>query len=223
MKTDAEIQKDVIEQLKWEPLLNTAEIGVSVKKGIVTLSGQLDSYLKKLTAERSAKKVNGVLAVAEDIQVGMSPENRKTDTEIAEAVLNALKWHTAVTENKIKIKVENGIVTLEGEVEWLYQRSNAASAIESLVGVKAINNWIVVKPKATAENVKQKINAALIRYATIDASKIFVTVIDNKVILEGTVRSFKEKEDAENAALSAPGVSSVENRIQIAQTVYAID
>ena len=120
MKSDIQIQKDVMEELKWEPFLNSSEIGVAVKNGIVTLSGQVDSFSKKLAAERTAKKVAGVKAVAEDIQIGVSPAYKKTDTEIAEAVLNALKWHSAVQEEKIKIKLENGNVTLEGEVCLLY-------------------------------------------------------------------------------------------------------
>ncbi|HEY5392708.1 MAG TPA: BON domain-containing protein, partial [Hanamia sp.] len=134
MKTDYQIQEDVMEELKWQPFLNASEIGVAVKNGIVTLSGHVDSYSKKLAAENAAKKVAGVKAVAEEIEVGISPSYNKTDAEIAEAVLNALKWHTAVQEDKIKIKVEDGYVKLEGEVEWEYQRTMAKTAIENLAG-----------------------------------------------------------------------------------------
>ena len=132
MKSDNQIQKDVMDELKWEPYLNASDIGVSVKNGIVTLSGQVDTYSKKIAAEKAPKRVAGVKAVAEDIQVGVSPVYSKTDTEIAQAVLNALKWHSAVQEEKIKIKVENGNVKLEGEVEWEYQRNNVKTAIENL-------------------------------------------------------------------------------------------
>src|SRR5688572_28588336 len=150
MKSDPQIQKDVMEQLRWEPFLNASQIGVSVKNGIVTLSGQVDSYSKKLTAENAAKKIAGVKAIAEDIQIGVSPSFNKTDAEIAEAVLNALKWHSSVQEEKIKIKVENGNVKLEGEVDWEYQRTSAKSSIENLVGVRSVTNLITLKPKVTA-------------------------------------------------------------------------
>ena len=171
MKTDSQIQKDVMAQLKWEPFLNASEIGVAVKNGIVTLSGQVDSYLKKIAAEDAAKKIAGVKAIAEDIQIGVSPSNKKTDTEIAEAVVNALKWHTAVQEEKIKIKVENGLVRLEGEVEWEYQKTNAKSAVANLAGVNGVINLIVVKPKIVSSAIEKRINEAFHRSATIDSSK----------------------------------------------------
>ena len=135
MKNDAQIQKDLMAQLNWEPILNAEQIGVSVKDGIVTLTGIVDSYTQKITAERAAKKVSGVKAVAEDIQVGPSSVYNRTDSEIAEAILSALKWHAAVMEGQIKIKVEKGVVTLDGKVEWDYQRSAAKSAIENLTGI----------------------------------------------------------------------------------------
>lgn len=156
-----------MEQLKWEPFLKVSEIGVAVKNGIVTLSGQVDSYSKKLAAENAAKKIAGVKAIAEDIQIGVSPAYNKTDTEIAEAVLNALKWHTAVQEEKIKIKVENGNVRLDGEVEWEYQRNNVKAAIENLTGVCSVINFITVKPKITPSEIQQKISAAFHRSATV--------------------------------------------------------
>ena len=221
MKTDSHIQKDVIAELNWHPALNAAQIGVAVHESVVTLTGIVDTYTKKLAAEQAAKKVSGVKAVAEDIQVGPSPVYRKTDTEIAEAVLNALKWHTAVVEDKIKIKVENGFVTLEGEVEWEYQRTAAKSAIQNLAGIRMIYNLISVKPRITVSDLKSKINAALHRNAQMDANSIRVEVSGNKVILSGTVYSIKEKEDAGSAAWMAPGVGSVENRIMIHYPEYA--
>jgi osmotically-inducible protein OsmY len=221
MKSDTLIQKDVMAELNWQPILNAARIGVTVHEGVVTLTGIVDSYTMKITAENAAKKVSGVKAVAEDIQVGPSPDYNKTDTEIAEAVLNALKWHTAVKEDRIRIKVEKGLVILEGEVEWEYQRSAAKSAIENLAGIKLIYNFISVKPRVTVSDLKSKINAALHRSAQIDANSINVEISGSKVILSGTVYSIKEKEDADSAAWMAPGVSSVENRIAIHFPEYA--
>jgi osmotically-inducible protein OsmY len=223
MKSDLQIQRDVMDELKWEPYLNASQIGVAVNNGIVTLSGQVDSYSKKLSAEKAAKRVSGVKAIAEDIQIGVSPAFRKTDTEIAEAILGALKWHSALQEEKIKIKVEDGIVKLEGEVEWEYQRNNAKVAIENLTGVRSVINLITVKPKISPTDIQQKISAAFHRSATIDAEKIQSEVIGNKVTLRGKVRSFAEKEDAENAAWAAPGITSVENKLQIEVPEYAFE
>jgi osmotically-inducible protein OsmY len=221
MKTDFQIQKDVTEELRWEPFLSSSEIGVAVKNGIVTLSGQVDSYSKKITAEKAAKRVSGVKAVAEDIQVGISPGFFKTDTEIAEAVLNALRWNSAVQDEKIKIKVEDGNVKLEGEVEWEFQRSSIRTAIENLAGVRSVINLINVKPRITPSEIQQKIKAAFQRSATIDAGKIAAEVFGSKVILRGHVRSFAEKEDAEVAAWNAPGITNVESKLEIEEPEYA--
>lgn len=220
MKSDYQIQEDVMEELKWQPFLKASEIGVAVKNGVVTLSGHVDSYSKKVAAENAAKKVVGVKAVAEEIEVGISPSHRKTDAEIAEAVLNALKWHNAVQEEKIKIKVEDGYVKLEGEVEWDYQRTMAKTAIENLAGVRFVTNLITVKPKISSSDIQKKINAAFHRSASIDSSKIETEVDGSKVTLKGTVRSLAEKEDAENAAWFAPGVTNVINKIVIEVPEY---
>jgi osmotically-inducible protein OsmY len=154
MKTDAQIQKDVLDQLKGEPFLDASEIGVAVKNGIVTLSGIVDSYSKKIVAEKVAKKIAGVRALAVEIQVGLSPNYRKTDTEIAEGVANALRWHTMIPDQKISISVENGSVKMEGEVDWDYQRRQASKAIQDLVGVRSVTNLIKVKDKLTTLDIQ---------------------------------------------------------------------
>lgn len=220
MKTDSEIQKNVMEELKYEPLLNSTEIGVAVKNGIVTLSGTVDLFNKKKAAERAAKRVLGVKAVAEDIVVRISALGKRTDTEIAEAVVNALKWHSSVPDDKIKIKVEEGWVTLEGDVEWQFQRNSAKYVIENLHGVVGISNNIVVTSKVTADDIKRKILAAYHRSATIDADKVNIEVTGNKVTLSGKVRSYAELKDAEAAAWLAPGINKVENRLEVDTAVF---
>lgn len=221
MRSDIQIQEDVIEQLKWEPFLNSAEIGVAVKNGIVTLSGIVDTYSKKITAEDAAKKIAGVKAVAENIQVGISPAYRKTDAEIADAVLFALKWNANIPNDRIKVKVEDGVVSLEGELEWEFQRSEARHAVERLAGVRSLNNLIKISPTLKPDNIKEKITAAFIRTATIDSEKIKVEIVDSKVVLKGTVRSMAEHDDAENAAWAAPGVTLVENDLVLEEEQLA--
>ena len=215
MRTDIEIQQSVINQLKWEPFLKSSQIGVAVKDGVVTLSGQVDSLAQKLHAERAVFKVAGVRALAEDIQLGVSPTANKTDSEIAASVLSALTWHSAVPQDLIRIKVEEGIVTLEGEVEWAFQRNSAKSAVSRLLGVRHVNDLITIAPKVFITDVKSKISAALHRSASIDAEKISAEVDGNRVVLRGKVRSYAEKEDAEEAVWCAPGVTKVESYLEI--------
>jgi len=215
MKNDTQIQTDVQNQLKWEPEMNAAQIGVAVNNGIVTLSGIVDTYPKKVTAERITNNVIGVKAVALDIQVGISPVNRKSDTEIAEACVNALRWDSSVPDDKIKVRVENGTVSIDGAVEWGYQRLAAKNAIMKLTGVKGVNNMVVVKQKPSSIDIKQRIRQSFITTAGHEADNIRLEVLGSKVVLRGSVKSHYEKEEAENTAWATPGVNEVENKIEV--------
>jgi osmotically-inducible protein OsmY len=215
MKRDSEIQKDVMDELNWEPLLNAHEIGVAVKDGIVTLSGRVDTYTKKLKAEEAAKRIIGVTAVVVDIDVTIASFGKKSDVDIAEAAIAALKWNVDVPKEKIKVTVEDGWITLEGEVDWEYQKSAAKRAVHSLTSVKGVINNIKVVSLIAPKDVKNKIFAAFHRSATVDAERISILTEGSKVILSGKVRSYVEKRDAENAAWLAPGVNKVENNLAI--------
>ncbi|RYF87971.1 MAG: BON domain-containing protein [Chitinophagaceae bacterium] len=223
MKTDLDVQRDVINELKWEPLLKAAGIGVAVKNGVVTLSGKVSSYAQKLAAEKAAKRVAEVKAVAEDIEVGLLSDSARTDTELAEAILQTLKWNCEIEEDKIKVKVEDGRVYLEGQVEWDYQKQVTERAIEHLTGVKKVYNYITIKPKVPAEDLKERIIASLIRSATVDSERVMVDVSGGTATLHGVVRSFAEKEDAEKAAWSAPGITTVESLLIIESPSYVFD
>jgi osmotically-inducible protein OsmY len=214
-RTDAQIQADVLAELKWEPRVQPNEIGVIVKDGIVTLTGWVDSYTKRWAAEDAAHRVKGVKAVANDIEVRLSTEDEKTDQDIAKAVVHALEWDAFIPIDKLDVTVSKGWVTLKGEVEWQYQKQDAERVVRRIQGVKGVSNLIVVKPKATPQDLKKRIEEALVRSAELDAQRITVEVDGSKVILKGTVRSWAEREEAERQAWAAPGVTAVDNRITI--------
>lgn len=216
MKTDAQIKRDVEDELIWEPSIDEARIGVSVEEGVVTLSGEVDSYAIKLAVEKATKRVKGVKAVAEDIIVNYGMEAEKSDTEIAKAVVHALKWHASVPEESIIPKVENGWVYLSGMVRWGYQKESAKNAIKELSGVKGVINSVTISQDGVqTQDIKKSIKAAFSRSAELEARGIQVSAQGHVVTLEGTVHSLKEKEEAERTAFNAPGVYEVKNYLTV--------
>ncbi len=214
-RTDEDIQRDVLAELKWEPRVRPNEIGVAVTDGVVTLTGWVDSYTKRWAADEAAHRVRGVKAVANDIEVRLPGDAERTDADVAAAAVRMLEWNAVVPRDKIDITVSKGYVTLKGEVEWQYQRDEAERVIRNLRGVRAVANLITVKPRLTPLGLKEKIEDALLRSAKMDAQRITVEVQGSKVILKGRVRTWMERQEAEQVAWSAPGVESVENRITI--------
>jgi osmotically-inducible protein OsmY len=215
-RTDAQIQSDVLAEMKWEPRVQPNEIGVAVNNGVVTLTGWVDSYAKKWAAEDAAHRVRGVKAVANDIEVRLSSSAQRTDSDLAAAVIQALECDAFVTTDKLDVTVSKGWVTLKGDVEWRYQKEDAERVVRRLAGVVGVTNLITVKPRVTPSELKEKIEKALLRSAETDAQRITVDVDGDAVILKGSVRSWAERQAAERAAWAAPGVASVDNRITIA-------
>jgi len=215
IRTDEEIRSEVIEELKWDRRIQSNEIGVAVKDGIVTLTGWVYSYLKKIAAEEAALRVPSVKAVANDIEVRLPAFPEHTDADIAAAVLNALRWDAAIPTDKVNVTVSEGWVTLKGEIDYYFQKIDAERAVRRITGVKGVTNLITVKPHTLPSDLKQSIEKALIRNAQTDAKHITVEVQDSKIILRGTVRSYAEKQAAEDTAWSAPGVTEVDNRIVV--------
>ena len=215
-RTDEEIQRDVIAELRWDARVKPNEIGVQVKGGVVTLTGWVDSYMKKWAAEEAAHRVKGVKAVANDVEVRLPGDSQRTDADIAAAVVQALESDASMRLEKLDVTVAKGWVTLQGEVEWQYQKEDAERVVRRITGVKGVTNLIAVKPRVTPSELQKKIEDALVRNAATDAERIQIEVQGSKVILKGTVRSWAERQEAERVAWSAPGVTQVENRITVA-------
>jgi osmotically-inducible protein OsmY len=217
IRSDEQIQRDVLDELKWDARVQPNEIGVAVKDGIVALTGWVDSFAKKWVAERAAHRVHGVMAVVNDIEVRLPGWAERSDEDLALAATRALEWDTLVPMENVELTVSKGTVTLRGEVEWEFERQEAERAVRRLSGVRGVINAITVRPRVTAspQELQQKIENALVRNAETDAQRITIDVDGSKVTLRGTVRSWMEKREAERIAWSSPGVSSVDNRIQI--------
>jgi osmotically-inducible protein OsmY len=215
MKTDAQLKQDVTAELGWEPSVNAAQIGVEVKDGIVTLAGHVGSYAEKLGAERCARRVSGVKALAIEMDVNLSGSSKRNDADIARSATNVLDWSSFLPKDSIKVMVEGGWITLTGEVDWDYQRQSATNAVRDLLGVAGVSDQILIKTKVSSSVVKSDIEAALKRRAKFDAQHISVEVRGSEVILTGIVHSWSERELAANSAWSAPGVRSVQDNITV--------
>ncbi len=216
MKTDLHLQSDIMEELKWDPRLNAAEIGVAVKTGIVILSGQVDSYSKKLLAEEAARRVKDVKGIVENITVQLSGSSQRSDADLAFAALNALKWHNAIPDKQIIVDVEKGWLTLEGTVDWQFQKDAALNAVKDITGLKGITNQITINPRINVPLIRESIREALERSADIEAERIIIETSGNKIILRGKARSWGERNEVERAVWCAPGVMEVEDDLIIA-------
>jgi osmotically-inducible protein OsmY len=215
MKSDSEIKKMVEDELKWDPDIDSTNIAVTAKDGVVTLAGFAPSYMQKFEAEKDAKRVQGVIGVANDLEVRLPTVDQRPDPDIARDAVMALKMQLPYSYQDFKVIVRDGWITLEGEAEWNYQKEKAEEAVRGIQGVKGVVNTIQVKPRVTATEVKRKIEEALKRSAALDAARIDVEASDGEVVLKGTVHSWFEREQAERAAWQAPGVKKVEDRIVI--------
>lgn len=213
--SDKTLQQAVMDELEWEPSIDSQHIGVAVEDGVVTLTGHVASYTERLAAEKAVKRVKGVRAIAEEIEIRFLNDKKTSDDQIARRALDVIAWDSTIPKDKIQIKVQNGFVTLTGEIDWFYQRDDAEAAVRKLTGVKGLSNEIKVKPQVRVTDIKQRIENALKRNAEVEADAIKVTVQEGRVILDGKVKAWYERDLAERTAWSAPGVISVEDRISV--------
>jgi osmotically-inducible protein OsmY len=215
MKTDSQLQQDVMAELKWDPAVHAAQIGVEVKNGVVTLAGEVSSYVEKWNAERAAQRVSGVKALAVEMKVKLSEFGKRTDADIAESAKNILGWTSSLPADSVKVLVEGGWLTLIGDVEWQFQRQDAADGVRYLSGVTGVSNQIAIKPSLSATVIKSDIEAALKRRAAADAKTIAVEVKGADVILTGTVHSWAERDLATRSAWGSPEVRNVVDKMNL--------
>jgi osmotically-inducible protein OsmY len=216
MKSDSQVQHDVIAELKWEPSVHAARIGVEVKNGVVTLAGHVDTYAEKWNAERATQRVAGVKAIATELKVQLSSLHQRTDADIAETADNVLQWSSTLPTGAVKVMVEDGWVTLSGNVDWQYQKQAARESVRHLLGVLGVNDHIAIKPGLNAAVVKSDIEAALQRTAVAEAKMIRVEVMGNEVTLTGSVHNWAERETATNSAWASSGVRKVHDNMTLA-------
>ncbi len=215
MKTDADLKNDVIAELSWDPAVKSELIGVAVSNGVVTLSGHLATYAEKEAVQRAVQRLKGVKAIALELDVKLSPEHRRNDTDIAANAEQALRWNALVQDGSIRLSVDHGWITLRGETEWDYQRKSAESAVRNLRGVVGISNEITLRIKPKLAELSRKIEEALTRQALADAQNVKLGIEGSALILRGTVHSWQERNAVQNVAWSAPGVRSVINELQV--------
>jgi osmotically-inducible protein OsmY len=215
MRADSDIQRDVELEIRYDPAIETHDIGVSVRNGVVTLTGFVRSYTERFQAERDAKRVAGVVAIANELVVKLADADHRSDSELAQDIVMALASQVPQLHGKVTPIVHEGEVTLEGEVEWRFEKEQAEDVVRRLRGVKLVTNLIKVKPRQRAEDIKAQIEQALVRDAELDAARVVVEAEGGKVILKGMVRTLAEKEEAERAAWQAPGATAVENRLVV--------
>lgn len=215
MKPDKQLQQDVMDELRYEPSLDEKEIGINVAAGLVTLTGRVKTYAEKLAAMRAVERVDGVRGIANEMTVVPSKAFEHTDVEIAEAAMRALAWSPTVPRDRVKVRVENGWLTLEGKLDWQYQKDMAENAVHLLAGVRGLSNLVSIQPAVKAAEVNKKIEAAFARSAALHAQQITVETHDRRVILKGKVHSWDERREAETAAWAAPGVAAVENQLAL--------
>lgn len=221
MKTDIELRADILAELQWDASIRDEDIAVAVKDGVITLAGTVDNYAQRYAAERAIERVKGAKGIVNDLQVKIPGVLSRSDADIAHAAVNALRWHIQVPEDRIRVKVSNGWLTLEGEVDRYFEKESAERAVRYLTGLKGLTNLIKLQALTTPQDVKQRIRASLQRHAALDADQVTVETSGSRITLRGVVRSIAERGDAERAAWNAPGVIWVDNEITVSSPVPA--